>query len=167
MSSSLSLPPLPILRFWNLTDEKCRTAVATLVNQLGLTAINVHLGNMIPAFGWTSFALTLLSAIGLGAVVVTEYTLEKTQEKITRKVEEAVSRGTGGRISPADVREWKNAVTSVNERGSSAGSDTGFAGRLGGAAGRGVVPQGVSLATSLMKKKMNGDGRLATGPNAV
>jgi len=33
---------------------------------------------MILAFRWTSFALTLLSAIGLGAVVVvTEYTLEK------------------------------------------------------------------------------------------
>jgi len=143
--------------------------VATLVNQLGMTAISVQLGHMIPAFGWTSFALTLLSAIGLAAVVVTEYTLEKTQEKITRKAEEAVSRGTGGRVSPSDVREWKNAVTSVNERAGSAGNDGGFVGRLGGgAAGRaGVVPQGVSLATSLMKKKMNGDGRLATGHNVV
>ncbi|CUS12731.1 unnamed protein product [Tuber aestivum] len=143
------------------------TAVATLVNQLGLTAINVHLGNMIPAFGWSSFALTLLAAIGLAAVVVTEYTLEKTQEKVTRRAEEALSRGTGGRIGPAEVREWKNAVDSVNERGGSAGSDGGFAGRVGGGAvGRaGVVGQGVSLATNLMKKKMNGDGRPITGHN--
>ena len=147
-----------------------RTAVATLVNQLGMTAIKVELGNMIPAFGWTSFALTLLSAIGLAAVVVTEYTLEKTQEKITRKAEEAVSRGTGGRMSPSEVREWKNAVTSVNERGGSAGSgDGGFVGRLGGGAVAGrVVPQGVSLATSLMKKKMNGGGGgPAVGDNVV
>ena len=64
-----------------------------------------------------------------------------------------------------DVREWKNVVTNVNERGSSAGSDTGFAGSLGGSAERGVVPQRVSLATSFMK--MNGDGRPATGHNAV
>lgn len=97
-SSSFS-PPLPRPHFWNLTDDNYRTAVATLVNKLGLTAINVHLGNMILTFGWTAFALTLLSAIGLGAVVVTEYTLENTQEKITRKAEEAVSRGTGGRTS--------------------------------------------------------------------
>ncbi|PWW73983.1 hypothetical protein C7212DRAFT_299341 [Tuber magnatum] len=145
------------------------TAVATLVNQLGLTAINVHLGNTIPAFGWTSFALTLLSAVGLAAVVVTEYTLEKTQEKITRKAGEALSRGTGGRIGPAEVREWKNAVDSVNERGSSAGSDGGFAGRVaGGAVGRaGIVGQGVSLATNLMKKGMNGGGRPETGHNVV
>jgi len=150
------------------TDENYRTAVATLVNQLGMTAIKVELGNMIPAFGWTSFALTLLSAIGLVAVVVMEYTLEKTQEKITRRAEEAVSRGTGGRVSPSEVREWKNAVTSVNERGGSAGSDSGFVGRLGGAAAGRVVPQGVSLATSLMKKKkMNGGGGLVAGDNVV
>jgi len=72
-------------------------------------------------------------------MVVTEYTLEKTQEKITRKAEKAVSKGTGGRISPADVREWTNAVTSVYEKGISAGSGTGFAGRVGGVVGRGVV----------------------------
>ena len=112
---------------------------------------------MILTFGWTAFAPTLLSAIGLGAVVVTEYTLEKTQEKITRKAEEAVSRGTGGRTSSVDARECKNAVTSVNERGSSAGRDSGSEGRLGGAVGRGVVLQEAGLATSLMKK-MNGDG---------
>lgn len=66
-------------------------------------------------------------------------------------------RGTGGRIGSVDARKSKNAVTSVNERGSSAGRDIGSVGRLGGAAGRGVVPQGISLANSLMKK-MNGDG---------
>lgn len=38
-----------------------------------------------------------------------------------------MSGGNSGRISPADVWEGKNAVTSVNEKGSSAGSDTGFA----------------------------------------
>jgi len=43
---------------WNLTDENYRTAGATLVNQLGLTAINVHLGNMISALGWASIALS-------------------------------------------------------------------------------------------------------------
>ena len=70
-------------------------------------------------------------------MVVTESTLEKTREKITRKAEEAVSRGTGERINPADVLEWKDAVTNVNRGGSSAGSNTGFAGRLGGCFARG------------------------------
>ena len=83
-------------------------------------------------------------------MLATEYTLENTQEKIMRKAEEAVSRDIGRRISPADVQESKNAATSVNERGGS-----GCAGRLGGGAGRGAVPQGVSLL------KINGDGRLA------
>ncbi|KAG0633434.1 hypothetical protein HOY80DRAFT_1105499 [Tuber brumale] len=99
-----------------------------------------------------STTINLLSTISLSAVVVTEYIVEKTQERITRKAEEAVSRGTGGRINPA---------------GSSARSSTGFTGGLGGAAGPGVVRQRVSLATSLMKKKMNGDVRLATGYDAV
>ncbi|PUU73923.1 hypothetical protein B9Z19DRAFT_1134141 [Tuber borchii] len=86
-----------------------RAAGATFVNQLGLTAINVHLGNMILAFGWASFALS------------------PSRQSVSAPW------GTGGRISPADVREWKNAVTNANGRGSSARSGTGFAGRLGGA----------------------------------
>ena len=59
----------------NLTDQNYRTQPAPLVNQLTLTAININLGNIIPAFGWASCTLTLLSATGLAAVVVTEYTL--------------------------------------------------------------------------------------------
>ncbi|PUU76892.1 hypothetical protein B9Z19DRAFT_1129008 [Tuber borchii] len=65
-------------------------AGVTLVNQLGPTAINVYLGNMIPAFGWAFSAMTLLSAIRLAVVVMTEYTLDKTQEKITCKAGETV-----------------------------------------------------------------------------
>lgn len=52
----------------------------------------------------------------------------------------------------------------VSMRGSSAGSDTRFVRRLGGATGRGVVPK-ESPATSLMK--MSKDSRLATSYNAV
>ncbi|RPA92233.1 hypothetical protein L873DRAFT_1710820, partial [Choiromyces venosus 120613-1] len=143
------------------------TAVATLVNQLGLTAINVHLGNMIPTLGWTSFALTLLAAIGLTAVVVTEYTIEKTQEKVTRKAEEALYKGTGGRVSPQDVKEWGNTVDGVNGRGGSAGGFVGRAAAGGGGGKAGIVVQGVSLATNLMRNKKSGDGRPATGHNVV
>ncbi|PUU81661.1 hypothetical protein B9Z19DRAFT_584048, partial [Tuber borchii] len=132
----------PLILLGGMVLKNVTSTAVTLVNQLGLTATNVHLGNIIPSFGWTSFALMLLSAIGLGAMVVTEYTLENTPEKITRKAEEAVSRGTGGRISPADFRGWTNAVTSVNEKGSSAGSNIGFAGRLGGAVGGGCFAGG-------------------------
>ena len=91
-------------------------------------------------------------------MLVAESTLENAQ-KITRKAEEVVSTGTGRRISPADVREWKNAATSVNEKGGSARSGSGFAERSGGGQGGGVVQQGVILATSLLK--IYGDGRLA------
>lgn len=35
-------------------------------------------------------------------------------------------RGTCGRVGWADVREWKNTVSSVNNRGGSPGSGDGF-----------------------------------------
>ena len=54
--------------------------------------------------------MTLFSGIGLAAMVVTEHTLEKEQEKITGKTEQAVSRGIGRGIGPAGVWEWKNAL---------------------------------------------------------
>jgi len=60
-----------------------------------------------------------------------------------------MSRSTGRRVSPSDVREWKDAVASANERGSSAGGNGRFVGRLGGGeVGRGIVPHGVSFAAS-------------------
>jgi len=60
----------------------------------------------------------------------------------------------------------KNAIVSVNERGSSAGSKDKFVGRVEGEeAGSGVVHHRVSFATSLMKK-IDGDGSLATIHNA-
>ncbi|PUU79862.1 hypothetical protein B9Z19DRAFT_1080683 [Tuber borchii] len=60
-------------------------------SKLRLITINVHLGNMVPAPpDWTSFALTLLSVIGLTAVVVTEYRLKKAQLRIRRKAGEGV-----------------------------------------------------------------------------
>ena len=120
---SFPLPPSPSPTPYDLANENYRTAVTTLVNQLGLTAINVHLGNLTPAFGWTSFALALLCNRSR-CCGGTEYTLDKTYEKIMRKAEEEVSRGTGRRISSVEAREWKNAVTSANERGSSAGRDS-------------------------------------------
>ena len=115
----------------NLTDQDYRTQPAPLVD-LTLTAVNINLGNMMPAFGWTSCTLTLLSATGLAAVVVTDYTLRKEQEKITRKAEKAVSRGTGRKISSRDIREWRNAVSSVSERGCSAGSENDMGSHSGG-----------------------------------
>jgi len=54
-------------------------------------------------------------AIGPTSVAVTECTLKRVQKEITSKTEEAVTRGTGRRVSPSDVREWKDAVVSVKE----------------------------------------------------
>lgn len=73
-----------------------------------------------------------------------------------------MSRGTCGRIGPVEVRELKNAASSASERGRSGGSDGRFVGRLGGGAiGKfGVAPQLIGFAVSLMKKAVNGDGRL-------
>jgi len=105
----------------NLADKNYRTTVATLVNQLGLTAINLHPGKMIPASRWTSFTLILLSAVSFTPLVVREYAFDKVQENSAQGCGSG-ARGAGGRISPSDVREWKNAVTSVNERRSSAES---------------------------------------------
>jgi len=106
-----SLPVFPPTSY-NLADENYRTALATPVNQFGLTGINTHLRNMISAFGWSSLALILLSAMGLATVAVTEYTLQTTQEEITRKAEQFGSGATGAKAYAADVREWKNAVSS-------------------------------------------------------
>jgi len=65
----------------NAPEKAYQTAIATLVNQFGLTATNVHLQNMINTLCRTSFALTLLPAIGLAAVIVAGYTCETTQGK--------------------------------------------------------------------------------------
>jgi len=71
--SSLLLPPRPTS--CNLADKNYRTPVATLVNQLGVTAISVYLGNMTLAFRSTTSAMTLLSAIGLMASPYITHTL--------------------------------------------------------------------------------------------
>jgi len=87
------------------------------------------------------FHLTLLSAICPASFGVTECTLQRPWEKITRKTEAAVLSGSGGRIRSSDVREWNNTIVCANERGNSAGSNCRFVGRLGGGeAGWGVVP---------------------------
>jgi len=89
---------------------------------------------------------------------VTECTLQRPWEKITRKTEAAVLSGSGGRIRSSDVREWNNTIVCANERGSSAGSNCRFVGRLEEERlGGGLFPT-VSFATSLMKK-IDGDGK--------
>ncbi|PWW73034.1 hypothetical protein C7212DRAFT_359764 [Tuber magnatum] len=141
-----------------------RTAIATLVNKLGLTAINVHLRNMIDTLCGASFVLTLLSTIALAAVVVPEYADETTQEKITRKAGEAVASDLDTNI----LRGSGSMRLEVSMKGPSSRSNSRLLGRLGaGAAGRAVVPQRVSLVTSLIKRMMNGHERLDTGHNVV
>jgi len=88
---------LPSPTSHNLADQNYRTAGAALVNQVGLTAVNIRFGNLIPASGLTSFTLTLLWAIGLAGMMVTECPLRKTWEKIHGKAGPAVSRCSGVR----------------------------------------------------------------------
>ncbi|CUS13988.1 unnamed protein product [Tuber aestivum] len=95
------------------------------------------------------------------------YTYRKAHERTTGKGKKATSRGTGGNISPADAGMQKNAATSAKERRISAQSDGGSRRKSGGAARTGSVLQGTSRVTIYMKKKLNGDGRLAVCRNGV
>jgi len=88
---------------------------------------------MTSAFGCAPTLALTLPGNGSYPRGVTEFVLEMTQQKITRRAEEAVSRSIGGRICPKIVREWEYTVSSVGVRGSSsAGNEGRFSGRLGG-----------------------------------
>jgi len=96
--------------------------VARLVNKLDMATLNVQLVLIIPAFSWASFILT--TPVGgpshsRGREGI--HTRNRTR-KITPKAANAVSMSTGGGIGPSDVSVDKNAATSANDSGSSAGS---------------------------------------------
>ena len=157
----MSSPPPPLLcpcRTCNIAVQNYRTAVARLVNKLDIAAVN-ELVIIIPAFGWTSFILTTPLGGRSHSRGREGIHTQNDARKITLMAASAVSASTARGISPSDVGECKNAATSANESGSSTGSDGRLVGRLVGDSeviGRGIVPPGVSLATSLMEKT-NGD----------
>lgn len=54
-------------------------AISTLVSELGMNAVLVHIGDADAAFGWAAYALSALAALATLAVAVAEHLANKAQ----------------------------------------------------------------------------------------
>jgi len=72
------------------------SSVSTIVDKVTLDAIEVHTGRMVLIFGWTVFSLVTVSFIGVFAVVVAEWGVNKVAAVVEEQAEKGVDAATGG-----------------------------------------------------------------------
>ena len=78
------------------------SSVSTIVGKVTLDAIEVHTGRMILSFGWTVFSLVTVSFIGVCAVVVAEWGVNKVAAVVEERAERGMSTTTGGMYGVTD-----------------------------------------------------------------
>lgn len=86
----------------HFTDQTDSGAVSTLVDKMGMDAVEIHIGTADIGFGWSAFGLAVLATIGVGAIVITDWGVAAAQAKVLIKSEEALGKATGGRFQVRD-----------------------------------------------------------------
>lgn len=79
------------------------SSVSTIVSKVTIDAIEVHVGRLVLSFGWTVFALVLVSFLGVCAVVAAEWGINKVATVVEAQAEKGVNAATGGRFGASDV----------------------------------------------------------------
>lgn len=129
--------------------KKNRGAVSTLVDKMGMDAVEIHIGNANIGFGWAAFALALLAAIGVTAIVVAEWGVAAAQAKALEKTEEVMERATGHRFSTVDFR---NDVENQPAKPAATRSSLGTTSMRNAVVDKGFEFGGNMLKSSLRKK---------------
>lgn len=99
------MSPLYLLLYHRTCANQTNSgAVSTLVDKMGMDAVEIHVGTADIGFGWSAFGLAVLATIGVTAIVITDWGVAAAQAKILAKGEEAMGKATGGRYQVNDFR---------------------------------------------------------------
>lgn len=122
------------------------SAVANLVDKLGMGVVEGHAGTAVQAFGWAAFALVFCASLGVAAVVAAEMAVQRAQMHAEAAVAKGLDKATGGRVTVEDVEMLRGFKSNPKAEG-------GFSAT--GGFGRGPVKpaKSLSFATNLISKK--------------
>lgn len=96
------------------------SSVSTIVSKVTLDAIEVHNGRTVLAFGWTVFALVTVSFIGVSAVVIAEWGVNKVAAVVEEQAEKGINsaaRGVYGAGAPYVDPQSKLAALKKGKHG--------------------------------------------------
>ncbi|RPB20871.1 hypothetical protein L211DRAFT_753222, partial [Terfezia boudieri ATCC MYA-4762] len=79
------------------------SSVSTIIDKITVDAIQVHIGRTNLCFGWTVFALVTVSMLGVCAIVVAEWGVNKVTAAVEAQAEKGVNAATGRRFGKSDV----------------------------------------------------------------
>ncbi|KAF8420985.1 Ca2+ regulator and membrane fusion protein Fig1-domain-containing protein [Tirmania nivea] len=79
------------------------SSVSTIIDKVTVDAIEVHIGRTVLCFGWTVFALVTVSMLGVCAIVVAEWSVNKATTFVEAQAEKGLNTATGGKFGLSDV----------------------------------------------------------------
>lgn len=86
------------------------SSVSTIVDKVTLDAIEVHNGRMVLVFGWTVFSLVTASFIGVFAVVVAEWGVNKVAAAVEEHAEKGMTAAGFGRNEREGINSRLDAI---------------------------------------------------------
>lgn len=125
-------------------------AVSTLVDKMGMDAVEIHIGTANIGFGWAAFALSMLATIGVTAIVAAEWGVAAAQAKALEKTTEVMERATGGRFSTVDFNS--DVESQPVKKPEATRASLGTSSMRNAVVGKGIEYGGNMLKSSLRKK---------------